>query len=108
MELPTFLKKQKCKVQIHRTVRKKRFNKNKLLNAYRKRLPKAWKQSNYDHILIGSTFPCVNSICGYRSVFWKKVSKGKNKNKITFRFPTYDRIYFVNEREFFKSIQGDL
>ena len=104
MELPIFLKKQKCKVQIHRTVRKKKFNKNKLLNTYRKRLPKAWKEAYFSHVLIGNSFP-ANAICGYRNVFWKKISKGRNKNKTAFRNPYLDRIYLINEKDFMKSIK---
>tara|TARA_R100001244_G_C5113443_1_gene121701 strand:- start:225 stop:653 length:429 start_codon:yes stop_codon:yes gene_type:complete len=105
-EIPSFLRRKKDQhASTSRVIRKKQFNKTKLLKEYVCHLPNVWKKAEYSHIMIGSTFPCVNSICGYRAVFWKKVSKGKNQNKITFRFPTLDRIYFVAEREFTKAIK---
>ena len=106
LEIPEVLKKSKCEIQqVTKKPRKKKFNSTKLVKKHRKDLPNAWKQADYTLININSSWNC--DYCGYRSIFYKPIIKGKNKNKIAFRLTWLSKTYYADSRTFQKALEKE-
>ena len=112
LKLPDFLIKPKGhkleNAKIYGLPTRWNYSKGKqAIKEWRRTLPKSWRDNtNLSQVLITAGYPNM-PYAGYRNVFWRRVTKGRRKGKITFRISTYpNHIYFVDARVFHDSIKS--